>query len=156
MYNTTRSAMFVILSAYLFSGPGVIRQAHADKGLNRDLIVLYTFEEGRGAQIYDRSGRSKPVNLRKDDSVKWLKDRGLAFGPDEGKVISLRPANEISHQVGRSKAITVEAWIQPSNLAQPQPGESPPARIVSLSKGYNDRNFTLGQEIASAWAVDRC
>jgi hypothetical protein len=51
------------------------------------------------------------------------------------------PAKKIIDAVKRSGAITIESWMRPKSLDQ-----KGPARIVTLSKSPNERNFTLGQE----------
>ena len=54
---------------------------------------------------------------------------------------SEQPATKIIDAVRRTGEISVEAWIRPANTNQ-----DGPARIVTLSKSANERNFTLGQD----------
>ena len=53
---------------------------------------------------------------------------------------SRAPGSELTHAIQQSGAFSVEACIRPMNATQ-----DGPARIVSLSDGIHQRNFTLGQ-----------
>lgn len=108
----------------------------------KDLLVLYSFQEGTGNVIKDRSGVSPSLDLQIETpgSVSWLVGSGLDVY--EPAIIRSRgPATKIIDAVQRSNEITVEAWIRPSNTSQ-----DGPARIVSISVGTGQRNVTIGQQ----------
>ncbi len=105
------------------------------------LQVLYDFRESEGNEVKDRSGVGKPIDLR-IENVKQVRRAGGVLHVTGNTVIrSLQPAKRLVDAVGRSNSLTVEAWIRPTGLNQ-----KGPARIVTLSKDANERNFTLGQD----------
>jgi hypothetical protein len=114
----------------------------------RDALVFYDFCEESGLIIKDRSGESDPLNLRIEDgsAVNWLSSGGLAVRSPV-LIASQGPAVKIAEGVGKSGAITIEAWIKPDNTTQ-----GGPARIVTLSRDPGSRDFTLGQK-AGAYEV---
>jgi hypothetical protein len=105
------------------------------------LLVVYAFMEGRGDVVKDYAALDPPLNLRigSFDHVTWLDGGGLRIeGPTT--IASETLATRIVEACQNSKAITVEAWVQPA-LAQ----QEGPARIISMSFNPYLRNFTLGQ-----------
>lgn len=52
-----------------------------------------------------------------------------------------KPAARLATSVKQSGTLTIEAWVRPAKV--PQTG---PARIVTLSRDTNLRNFTLGHD----------
>ena len=107
----------------------------------KGLEALYTFEEGKGDTIRDRSGKSEPINLKISDTsaVEWSNGRLTVRKPV--LIASEDPAKRLTEAIKKSRALTIEAWITPANTKQ-----KGPARIVSLSSGSGERNFTLGQD----------
>lgn len=111
---------------------------HADR---QGLMALYQFDAIDGDAIPNRSGSSVGVDLK-------LHDRGAIEATESGltvysstRIDSGDAAKELTRALKRSKAFTVEAWVTPANDTQ-----DGPARIVTLSSGSSQRNFTLGQE----------
>ncbi|HUG66104.1 MAG TPA: LamG-like jellyroll fold domain-containing protein, partial [Pirellulaceae bacterium] len=109
--------------------------------VNRGLLVLYDFAEGKGQTVHDRSGVGTPLDLSIDKSsgVRWSKNT-LALD-SSALIASTQPAKKIIDAVKKSNAITLEAWLKPASNSQ-----IGPARIVSLSANVSQRNVTLGQE----------
>ncbi|MFN3650880.1 MAG: DUF1592 domain-containing protein [Armatimonadota bacterium] len=105
------------------------------------LQALYTFEEGSGNTIRDRSGAGEPLDLTIEDpaAVKW--QQGQLSIQKSTLIATAAPPKRLIDAVKKSKAITLEAWITPGGASQ-----SGPARILTLSSGPSERNFTLGQE----------
>ena len=112
-------------------------------------LVLYTFNEGSGSIVGDKSGVGIPLDLMIEDesAVSWIEGGGLAI--QRSTIIqSMGIADKIVDGVTSSQAITVEAWVKPSKVNQ-----AGPARIVSLSKDKFYRNFTLGHSWSGAYDV---
>jgi PKD repeat protein len=104
-------------------------------------LALYTFEEGTGNTIFDSSGTGLPLNLniQSPQNTEWLQCGGLAVTKSSLIAADTLPT-KITDAVKDSNAITIEAWLLPANESQ-----EGPARIVTLSDGAFDRNFTLSQ-----------
>ena len=104
-------------------------------------LVSYDFTSNSGNLIMDRSGAKPLVNLlineprnvlRANGSIKFLK----------GTVArSVAPPSKIFNAFKGSNTISAEIWFKPSNLKQ-----DGPARLLTISGGTSDRNFTIGQE----------
>lgn len=105
------------------------------------LQVLYDFASSSGAVIHDRSGVGEPINLSIADPKAVKRSEGKLAVNGKSTIRSKRPAKKLIDAVRRSGALTIEAWVQPANTKQ-----AGPARIVTLSKNSNERNFTLGQD----------
>jgi hypothetical protein len=108
-------------------------------------LVQYFFNENTGSGIVnDSSGLVPAINLTIQDPnfVSWLSN-GLAV--NRSTIIlsdtTQNTANRVVEALRISNQLTVEMWIEPENTTQ-----SGPARIVSISEGYYDRNLTIGQE----------
>ena len=111
------------------------------------LQVLYDFEEGSGSVANDVSGVGAPVDLTiaNTGNTSWTSG-GLSL--NSATILeSASAANKVSNAIIASNEITLEAWVKPDNITQ-----SGPARILTLSKDSQNRNFTLGQE-GSDYAV---
>ena len=113
-----------------------------------DALVLYTFEDGKGNEVKDVSGKGEPLHLAidKPDAVEWLANDGLRIKAAT-LIASAGPARRVTEAIQRSQALALEAWVCPANTAQ-----GGPARIVTLSKDPGNRSFTLGQA-AGAYEV---
>ncbi len=109
--------------------------------VNDGLMVMYTFDAGKGNTVFDVSNVGKPLNLtiNKPQNVTW--DDGTLEVNAATLISSLDQATKISNAIAKSREITIEAWAIPDNDTQ-----SGPARIVTLSKDPTNRNFTLGQQ----------
>ena len=116
----------------------------SDSGTGRvaqGLQVLYTFEEGAGAEVRDLSGVGTPLDLAiaHPENVTWLPGGGLSI--DASTIVqSAGPASKVIDAVKLSGEVTIEAWLRPDNTTQ-----FGPARIVTLSQDPYYRNATLGQ-----------
>ena len=108
-------------------------------------LVLYTFNEGSGSTVYDVSGTGLPLNLTiaNPKAVTWNTNGSLKIN-SATLIASGSAATKVSTALKVSNAVTIDAWVQPTNTTQ-----NGPARILTLSKDSNLRNFTLGQEKAS-------
>jgi hypothetical protein len=113
-------------------------------------LVLYTFEEGSGTTVRDVSGVEPALDLTvgNEAAVDWMPGGGLSINSST-IVASAGAATKIINACKGSNEISIEAWVKPANATQ---GPHSPVRIVTLSNGASDRNFTLGQN-ASAYDV---
>ena len=111
--------------------------------LPEDVLLLYTFSEGRGSVVHDRSGVNPVVDLAiaPEGHVRW---HHSANGIDIMKpaiMASSQPATKLVKAARASNELSIEIWMTPSSITQ-----AGPARIVSFSADAGARNFTLGQE----------
>jgi|GEM_PF-2386020 len=118
------------------------------------LLALYTFEEGEGTVVRDRSGSANPLDLHMqkrvgsnwvdldatDNHAQWIEGGGLEV-VNPMILRSLTPAAALSITSTASGEITIEAWIRPANIEQ---GINDQARIVSIADSTSDRNITMG------------
>jgi len=110
------------------------------------LQALYTFEQGGNPDVVsDVSGASPPLDLKITNrkAVRWGLDGLTITAPT---IINSGPATRLNEAAIDSDELTVEAWIRPSNLTQ-----RGPSRIVTISKDFNERNFSLQQGV---WQED--
>ncbi len=112
--------------------------------LDRNLQVMYPFDEGGGATVTDRSGLGPTLDLTVEDvgNVTWGGDTLSINSPT--RVSNTTDSSKIYGLCTSTDEITVEAWITPANNTQ-----AGPARIVTQSLDANNRNFTLGQNGAA-------
>jgi hypothetical protein len=105
------------------------------------LVSAYTFSEGKGDVIYDRSGFGAPLDLRISpmDRVLWLDPNGIEI---VRPAILRSPAagTKLVEAFSETHELSIEMWIKPRS-----PVQDGPARIVSFSEDANGTNFTLGQ-----------
>ncbi len=108
-------------------------------------LALYTFNEGSGSTVYDVSGTGLPLNLTiaNPAAVTWNGNGSLKIN-SATLIASSVAASKLNYGLQVNNAITIDAWVQPSNTTQ-----NGPARILTLSKEPTLRNITLGQEQAS-------
>ncbi|WP_286177588.1 DUF1592 domain-containing protein [Rhodopirellula sp. JC639] len=125
------------LALLAFAAPALQSAERVERGL----LVRYEMGDGEGRTIQDRSGVGKPLNLVIDRSSRVRRSGGGLVIESSSRIASSQPATKIIDAVKRSNAISVEAWLRPSDTSQ-----SGPARIVSISANTSNRNFTLGQE----------
>lgn len=110
--------------------------------VTQGLQVLYDFSgNGSGGVVRDQSESSVPLDLTlvDRDAVNVNDKRLQVLSPT--LVRSDRPAIQLMDAVRKSQALSIEVWFRPADLEQ-----SGPARIVTLSRNGNQRNFTLGQD----------
>jgi hypothetical protein len=105
------------------------------------LVALYTFEEGAGDHVLDRSGSGTPLDLRiwRTDRVSW--EVGAIAITDDTIIAHDGPPARLYDALVASDEITIEAWAAPENVSQ-----SGPARIVAAEHGVHERNFAIGQD----------
>ena len=144
----TRLALMLLFTvlAYsdsaVFGQPGRLQEDAAQTNrVNNGLQAFYDFAESSGSVVQDRSGVGEPANLRIVDLKSVRRSEGILEVTSKATIRSEKPVGKLLDSVRRSGEITVEAWIQPADNRQ-----SGPARIVTLSKNSNERNFTLGQD----------
>lgn len=103
------------------------------------LAVLYTFDEGDGLVVHDRSGIEPTFDLQLDNLVtqSWLNGGGVEIAAPS-VITSPQVAEKVFVACVQANAITLEVWIEPADLAQQ-------ATVFTYSK-LNDRNVTLGQD----------
>lgn len=105
------------------------------------LVARYLFNEGTGTEVIDQSGFGSPLNLEFGSGVDWLAGRnGVEITSASAIIRSNVAATKVYDELTSSNEFTIEAWGKPANLSQ-----TGPARIVSMSDGSSNRNFTLGQ-----------
>ena len=105
------------------------------------LQILYDFAETKGNVVRDQSGTGDAYDLQITD-VKAVKRSGGALQILKPTIISSKNApTALIEAVRTSGEITIEAWMEPKDTKQ-----AGPARLVTLSKNSNERNFTLGQD----------
>lgn len=129
--------LLLIITVLVMSLLGVV---HAQKA--KDLLVLYTFQEGGGNTIKDASEFGKPLDLtvNKAGVHKWIAGGGLTINKP-GLFASAGPATKIIEVCKKTNEITIQAWVTPANDTN-----QGPARIVTLSANPTNRNFTVGQD----------
>ncbi len=143
-----RCSCFVVacwILTLLISAPN--RASAQASRVTADLQVLYTFDEGEGSVVHDRSTAGAPIDLTISDPKKTRWSRGFLLLQTESLLRSDGPATRVIDAVRKSQAVTIEAWVKPTNLSQ-----GGPARLLSLSADTGSRNVTLGQQ-ADAWEV---
>ena len=119
----------------------VATTASPAKTRDNHLLALYRFDERSGDAVRDSSGAGEPLHLRIEDAsaVTWYTG-GLTVS-DSALVSTAAPPERLIDAARKSNALTVEAWLTPAQTAQ-----AGPARILTLSSGTSQRNFTLGQD----------
>ncbi len=106
-----------------------------------ELLALYDFTSAGGAIVQDRSGLAEPLDLRIADPKSVRQSDGALEIVGKTLIRTDKPATRLIEAVRQSGAITIEAWVRTANV-----GQSGPARMVTLSRNPNERNFTLGQD----------
>ncbi len=108
------------------------------------LVVLYDFKEGSGNVVNDVSGNGTPLNLTINTPANVSRLAG-SCGLRINTATIIKPAtgvssSKISTALAATNAVTIEAWVKPTNTTQ-----TGPARIVTYSSDLTNRNFTLAQ-----------
>jgi hypothetical protein len=99
-------------------------------------LAFYDFK-GDGPVIQDHSGHGNNLRIADMKAVR----RGGGKLEIRGKTLIRGKGKSIATALRKSRALTIEAWLQPANKTQ-----DGPARIVTLSRDPVNRNFTLGQD----------
>ena len=109
------------------------------------LLVLYDFEQGSGDVVSDVSGVDDPLDLLIADpaSTAWFPG-GLAVLAPTLITSSPAAATKVIDGCMATNEITLEIWLRPTSLEQ-----GGPARLITCSLDTSNRNFTLGQQLAS-------
>jgi hypothetical protein len=101
------------------------------------LQVLYTFDEGKGLAVKDRSGVEPAFDLQLDNLVtsKWIEGGGIQLVGPASVITSPEVADKVFVACVQANAVTLEAWIEPAKIDQQ-------GAILTYSK-QGQRNATL-------------
>ena len=125
----------------LLCGLRFVNAEEVPQRVSNGLVVLYDFRSIDGSRVTDRAGSDPPLDLRIADVKAVRQSEGALEVIGKTVVHSEKPATRLSAAIKSSGAVTIEAWVRPTTTDQ-----SGPARIVTLSRNANERNFTLGQD----------
>lgn len=103
-----------------------------------DLLLGYSFTNSLSKSI-SSSNDSLPLIASQPLQSEQFGNNGLQLS-NKIYLNSLVPATNLVERAQRTNQITIAVWIKPENLRQ-----RGPARIISLSKDTDHRNFTLAQ-----------
>lgn len=117
-------------------GIGFQQQTPAE--LSAGLLVEYIFANPE-LKIYGVLKDSLALNAQQDCSVVFDARGGLHL-IGNSLISSSLPATNLAQSLKKTNQLSIAMWFQPANLQQ-----DGPARIVTLSKDKDQRNFTLGQ-----------
>lgn len=143
MKNNRPTSLCVGIATCSLICSAATRATDADEAarVRSGLLALYDFSVADGDIVQDLSGVGEPVDLRITSPKAVRRSTGSLQVRGKTLIRSDKPAVKIIEAVRQSGEITVEAWVRPANLSQ-----SGPARIVTLSRDSNERNFTIGQD----------
>ena len=113
--------------------------AHSTDGLQ----ALYTFDEGQGEVVYDRSALDPPLDLSfvgDEGTVEWGEDCNCVEFSG-GMLRHELPWRLYGSTVVPPVQFSVEMWIQTDQTSQ-----SGPARLFNLSDGWWTRNLQIGHD----------
>ena len=108
------------------------------------LLAYYNLKTPLVRWVYDRSGYGQPLHMENKNTNDIVRDGDCGFKSNGHGIIKSGSAGKIGNGAMMTNAITLEAWVVPSDKNQ-----SGPARIVTFSENTSNRNFTLGQENGS-------
>jgi len=91
------------------------------------LLAYYTFQEGAGNVVQDRSGRGNPLDLKLSGGKPNWSSQGLTMSQPHF-LRSDQDARKLIDACRKSGEVTLEAWVQPASARQ-----KGPARIITLS-----------------------
>ena len=131
----------VAFAVLLSAAAGAAEEDGSADRVSRGLVALYDFQSPEGAVVKDQAGGEQPTHLKVADpkAVRHSADGLEIVG--QTLLQSEKSAGQLSQAIKKAGEVTIEAWIRPAKTDQ-----SGPARIVTLSRNANERNFTLGQE----------
>ncbi len=114
--------------------------AHDRGAFAEGLVAEYLFSDTAGGVLRNASSHGDALNFQAQAGVQALKGGGVRL--QGGAALWCTDATGIiPRAVQGTSQLTVEVWLSPERLDQ-----TGPARIVSLSKNADERNFTLGQQ----------
>lgn len=118
-----------------------VTQAFSEKGLFASIEgpLLCSYQLTDGERYHDQSARL-PELVWKGDVAKSQNSQGAYLGTGPWLETSL-PAAVLTQEIREANQFTLSA-----NVATADTTQTGPARIVSLSRDPDHRNFTLGQE----------
>lgn len=103
-------------------------------------LLLYSFQENSGDLVQDFGSLSNaPLQLQGAD-FSFSEDGGLAFAMDP-QAQTTTALTSLSSEIQNNQSFSVECWFQSANNNQ-----DGPARIITLSNGSSNRNFTIAQD----------
>jgi hypothetical protein len=125
----------------------------------RDAVALYEFKDMSGGIVRDTSNVSPALDLtigRPNYISTFTSAEGLSGlnfylgGINANQIYSNSPATKIINACKASKEMTVEVWLENGPTVKIKAGNFPdkvkqPQRIVSLTSGINNSNFTFGE-----------
>lgn len=123
---------------------GVLGPVHcwaAESDSSATPIALYDFSNTAGRHVPDVSGIGSPMDLEIADPKAVRQGKGFLEIRKATSIRTKSKASKLTSAIGRSGAISIEAWLKPANIKQ-----TGPARVITLSQNSVQRNFTLGQE----------
>jgi hypothetical protein len=96
------------LQTCLFACLAVAQFVSGAERVQRDLLVLYDFEERSGAVVHDRSGIAPPLDLRIDKpaAARWRNGSLVVSSP--ASISSAKPAAKIHEAIRHSNSLTIE------------------------------------------------
>jgi hypothetical protein len=119
----------------------VLRPARDTETVTDCIQVLYTFDEGSGEKVGDRSGVGLPLDLFTHElrELAWS-NAGLMIGAST-LIATRTPARKVIDACHATNEVTVEAQI-----ADSQRTESDAPRIVTIGNDDSERNIELVEE----------
>lgn len=104
-------------------------------------LVAYTFDEGSGVTVVDRSTVLPPLHLTISDSnaVTWNNGGSLTLDA-KTRITHLGTAQKVVDRLMAANELSIEVWITPTDGFQ-----SGPARLITLARDPIEHNFMLGQ-----------
>ena len=107
--------------------------------VDEGLVVLYRLNEGSGATVHDTAPVNPPIDLTLEGTGYAWVDDGLRFtGNDATVAASTTSVTKVNAACTDSNALTLEAWVTPTEVETPGP-----PRIVTYSESSSLRNFSL-------------
>lgn len=107
--------------------------------VTQSLVALYTFQEGSGTTVVDRSGAGTPANLTISDGNKVQWATGTLTMTQATTIMASAPTSaKIVSACRDADAVTLEAWITPRVLDNDTLG-----RIATLSSSDSSLAVTL-------------
>ena len=115
-------------------------------------LVLYRFDEGKGAVVHDKSAAAPAADIviPADAPVEWLPGRGLTLHG----AVTMQTANGVKKllEIAVRKACTLEVWISTDTLYPPSAWSG---CLLTWEKAVDHQNFALLHQ-SSALTVDPC
>ncbi len=113
----------------------------AGQRVTNGLQAIYDFRDASGSIIRDRAGVGAPVDLKIENLKNVVRKAGSLEIRRNTTIRSLKPARRIADAIRQSNECTLEVWLRTAKVDQ-----KGPARVLTLSRGPSERDFTLGQD----------